>query len=1080
MKDKVVREGLRVLQPTATPAASATPAMSVTPAMSAAPEAGAAPEPQLQLDEVRDRLARQGGRKFWRSLDELAQTESFRDMIFREFPRHATEWTDDVSRRNFLQLAGASLALAGLTGCTRQPQERIVSYVEKPEELVPGKPLFFASAVSRGGYSTGVLVESHMGRPTKVEGNPQHPASLGATDVQAQAEVLGLYDPDRSASVRNLGRESTWTAFSAAFASELVAQEALRGEGIRILTESVTSPTLAAQLAKVQERFPEARWHQFEPAGRDAAREGAQLAFGSAAEFSYDIAQADVIVTLDADLLGEGPAHLRYSREFTARRRAVDAAQSVEPNRLYAIESTPTNTGTLADHRLSVRTSEVHGFALALAARLGVAGAAAPASLDDKVTKMVDAVAQDLQAHAGRSLVAAGEYTSPELVALVLAINSALSNLGSTVKVTEPVAVPPGENASLRALVEDLNAGKVDVLVVLDSNPVYSAPADLGFEAAIQKARLRVHWGLYQDETADYCQWHVNAAHFLEGWSDGRAYDGTISVVQPLIEPLYEGRTVHEIVGLLSGDLGFNAYELIEKYWQENWAAWGGEGDPAAGFRRLLHDGLLPGSELPARSVAIDAAGVGAAAQKLAEQAGSATELELVLRPDPSLFDGRYANLGWLQELPRPLTKLTWDNALLISPATVKALGLQGEMPGVPLLPKQLTGDEAELWSLIDATGKMVRITIGEQALDVPLWVQPGQADGVLTLHLGHGRRKAGRVGNGSGFDAYALRNHETPWYAPSVSLEPTGDRFELASTQLHHNIPVESEEAEKRHMVRTATFEEFRADPEVIAHMGHGDLANETIYPGWDYSEGYAWGMVIDLNACTGCNACVVACQAENNIPIVGKQEVINGREMHWIRVDRYFHGEDLSNLEVHNQPVTCMHCEQAPCELVCPVAATVHSDEGLNDMVYNRCVGTRYCSNNCPYKVRRFNWFYFNGRHPNSAKSAELQRNPDVTVRTRGVMEKCTYCVQRINESKIQAKLEDRKVRDGEIKTACQQVCPSDAIAFGDINDAEARVSQWKGSPLNYGMLSELGTRPRTTYLAKLRNPNPMLEES
>jgi molybdopterin-containing oxidoreductase family iron-sulfur binding subunit len=1025
-----------------------------------------APEPArsaMSLEQARAALdGAEGGSRYWRSLEELAATDDFQELIHREFPRHAAEWDDSVSRRNFLQVSAAGLALAGLTGCTRQPEERIVPFVKMPEELIPGRPLFFATAATLGGYATGLLAESHMGRPTKVEGNPEHPASLGSTDAKAQATILGLYDPDRSSAVTHLGRLSTWETLIKDLAAPLAAQEALGGEGLRILSGASSSPTLAEQLGKLRERFPKARWVQYEAAGRQQVYAGTRLAFGEALEPRYDFKAAEVVLSLDSDVFCQGPAHVRYAKEFAAGRRVHETGNRM--SRLYAVESTPTNSGTLADHRLPLRPSQIAAFVAALAAELGVAGGDRAALSHEEARRWVSALASDLQAHGGRSLVVPGDHLAPEVQALVHGINDALGNTGTTVTYSEPVLLEPVESLDgLKELVEEMNAGRVHLLFVLGANPVYDAPVDLGFAEAVQKVDLRVHLGLYEDETAELCQWHLPEAHFLEGWSDARAFDGTVSIIQPLVEPLYSGRTVHEILALLTGDGGLSAYELVSESWNRR-------GLDEAAWRKALHDGLIAGSALPAKAVTFRGGATPA-------PAAAGEGLELLFQPDPVLHDGRFANNGWLQEAPKPITRLTWDNALLIGPATVAKLGLgDGFRTGLPGFPKQLKGAAVEAARLLSATGKMVRLTVAERTLEVPLWVVPGQAEDTLVLHLGHGRRKAGRVGNGVGFDANAVRFSAGFWLAGGAQIELTGQTHKLASTQLHHNIPVESEEARKRHMVRQGELADFVANPQLIQEMGHAEMAKLSMYPGFEYN-GYAWGMAIDLSSCLGCNACLVACQAENNIPVVGKEQVARGREMHWIRIDRYFEGEDLDNPQVHQQPVPCMQCEQAPCEVVCPVAATVHNEDGLNDMVYNRCVGTRYCSNNCPYKVRRFNFLRFNDiKDPVVA----MGRNPDVTVRSRGVMEKCTYCVQRINSAKIDARVAGRTVREGEIQTACQQVCPTDAIVFGDINDPQAKVRRWKDTELNYALLEELGTRPRTTYLAKLRNPNPELEGS
>ncbi len=763
----------------------------------------------------------------------------------------------------------------------------------------------------------------------------------------------------------------------------------------------------------------------------------------------FDLTKADVVLALESDFLTAGPGSVRYARDFADRRKVgVPQGGAIAMNRLYVAESSPTATGTVADHRYRVRPSQVAGIVQALAAAVGVGGLAAPA-LDAATAKWVAAAARDLAAHRGAALVVAGETLPAAAHTLVAAINDALGASGGTLLYSAPVEADPVDNlTSLGALLDEMKAGKVDLLLVSGANPVYDAPADLQVAAVFQgSSALRIHHGLHDDETAAYCQWHVPATHYLESWGDARAYDGTVSLVQPLIEPLYGGKTTSEMVGALLGRPTDDAYTLLRETWE---AQMGGETFESA-FRKLLHDGLLPASALPASQPVLVAASVSAAAQALAS-APAGGELELALRPDPSVLDGRFANNGWLQELPKPITKLTWENAILLSPGTAEKLGVKGN-------------DVAEL------TAPDGRKLTG------PVWLLPGQADGVATVHLGYGRTRAGKVANGIGFSAFAAQTSAGRYGLPSVTLATTGDSAALATTQGHHSIDwmrEESEQATERAIVRQATLTEFEKDPH-FAHAGahEGIDTSASFNPGFEY-KGYSWGMVIDLNACNGCNACVVACQSENNIPVVGKEQVSRGREMHWIRIDRYYQGDVDAPSAIVSQPIVCMQCEQAPCEVVCPVAATTHSSEGLNDMVYNRCVGTRYCSNNCPYKVRRFNFLLYQDWETEQFK---LQRNPDVTVRSRGVMEKCTYCVQRINRARIPADRDLRQVADGEIQTACQQACPPQAISFGNLNDPAAKVVADKKNPRNYSLLEELGTRPRTTYLAMVKNPNPEL---
>jgi molybdopterin-containing oxidoreductase family iron-sulfur binding subunit len=988
-------------------------------------------EQRLDLDALRRKLDGRQGPAYWRSLEELAQTDSFKELLHREFPSEIAAWDDPKGRRRFLKLMGASLAFAGLTGCTRQPEEKIVPYVRSPEEVIPGRPLYYATALSLAGYATGVLVESHMGRPTKIEGNPQHPASLGATDALTQASILNLYDPDRVRTLSHLGLISTYGEFLAAFGTALAARKAQGGTGLRLLTGAVTSPTLAARLDAVLGELPEARWHQYEAVSRDNARAGARLAYDEDVEARYRPGLADVIVALDADFLTAGPGSVAYAREFASRRRP--GHDHGKMNRLYAVESMPSSTGAMADHRLSLPAGAIEIWTRALARELGLAVPPGGASLPARAEEWAKVVARDLAAHRGTGLVVPGDGQPAAVHALAHAMNRRLGNNGRTVLTTDPVEARPVMQAdSLRELVEDMNAGRVETLIIFGGNPVHTSPADLDFAGALESVKLKVYLGSHADETGTLCHWLVPEAHDLESWGDTRAFDGTVSIVQPLIAPLHGGKTPIELLAAFGEDPNRSGHDIVREHWQSRWPAF--EKD----WRRALHDGLVAGSDLPDRDVPLRDNWAARLPQPASNGGG---DLEIVFRPDPSVFDGRFANNGWLQELPRPLSKLTWDNAAYLSPATAQRLDVANE--------------------------DLVRLSLEDRTVEAPVWVLPGHADGSVTVHLGYGRPRAGGVGDGAGFDAYALRTSRRPDFAFGLQLSKTGRRHPLACTQDHHNM-------EGRHLVRHADLSEYHHHPDFAQHVGHEPGPEMSMFPRKEY-EGHAWGMSVDLNACTGCNACVVACQAENNIPVVGKEEVSRGREMHWIRIDRYYEG-GLENPETHHQPVMCMHCENAPCELVCPVAATVHSSEGLNDMVYNRCVGTRYCSNNCPYKVRRFNFMLYTDWQTDTLK---LLANPDVTVRSRGVMEKCTYCVQRINGARIDAGNENRAIRDGEVITACQQVCPTGAIVFGDINDKKSRVAVEKEDSRSYGLLTELNTVPRTTYQASIGNPNPELEE-
>jgi len=984
----------------------------------------------VDLTQLREKIAGTSGRDYWRSLDQLADSEEFQRYLRAEFPEPASFLDTPLSRRGFLRVMGASLALAGLNACTRQPTEKIFPYVKQPEIVVPGEPLFYASAFVLGGYAQGILVESHLGRPTKIEGNPEHPSSRGATGVLAQASLLELYDPDRAQVVTRAGEIRPWSAFVEAMDAEMKKHAQNGGAGLRILTENVTSPTLASQLRALLAKYPGARWHQYQPVNEDNARRGSLAAFDAPVDSRYSLANADVIVTLDGDFLAHGPAHVRLAREFADRRR-VDGAnpRRATMNRLYAIESTMTLTGAKADHRLRVANREVETVARQLAVRLGLPGGADAHASEH--AEWLAAVVEDLRSHRGRSLVIPGAFQPPAVHVLAHAINRLLDNVGSTVSYIEPVAAEPVVHAdSLAALVKDMNAGAVSTLVILGGNPAYSTPQDAGISAAIGRVATSVHIGLDIDETSELCTWHVSAAHALESWSDARSEDGTVTVIQPLIDPLYGGKTAHEMVSLLLGDASAKAHDIVREHWKGR-----ATGDFESFWRKSLHDGLVAGTASPVRSVALSPdwhSRIGLASAYPADE----HTVEVVIRPDPNVYDGRFANNAWLHELPKPVTRLTWDNAIHVSPALAEKNGLRN--------------------------GDVVVLTSGDRSLRGPVWIVPGTAERTVEVTLGYGRRSAGRVGEGVGFDAGALQSGDSPW-GTRAELTATGTTHPLVTTQLHGSM-------EGRHLVREATLAHYREKPDFVHEHEHIKVEGSSLFPEHPY-EGYAWGMVIDLAACIGCNACTIACQSENNIPVVGKDQVAVGREMHWIRVDRYFNG-DIDDPAVVHQPVPCMHCENAPCELVCPVNATVHDDEGLNAMVYNRCVGTRYCANNCPYKVRRYNFFLYTDW---TTETFKMMNNPDVSIRSRGVMEKCTYCTQRINYARIGARREDREIRDGEFETACQQVCPAEAITFGNINDPESRVSKAKNDPRNYALLGEVGAKPRTTYLAEMRNPNP-----
>ena len=1024
-------------------------------------------QPKLEWNAIRRQLSERGGKAFWRSLEEVAQGDEFYALLQHEFPRQLMTGTFSTNRRTFLKLMGAALVMAGVTGCSfNDPDDPIVPYVTQPEDIVQGQPLFFASAMPFRGYGLGVLVENQMGRPTKIESNPQHPASLGGTNPLMQGSVFNLYDPDRPQTVTQNGDIATWDAFLAAIEAKRSEWRANGGTGLRILTEAITSPTLAAQLRELREQFPQMRWHQYDAVGLENVRAGTALAFGRALNPIYNFSKATRVLSLDANFLYSLPGSLTYARQLMEQRRTTLTAEgeahaaagtATAMNRLYVVESTPTITGAKADHRLPLRASQVEDFARAVAAALGVAVAPGATTWSEAQTRWLTALVNDLTQHRGASLVIAGEEQPPLVHALAHAMNAQLGNIGQTVTFTEPIESEPVDSLqSLRELTEAMATGQVDTLLMIDANPVYTAPVELDFGTQLGKVNFAVHNSLHYDETAERCQWHLPQTHYLEAWSDVRAFDGTATIIQPLIAPLFNSRTAHEVVAALLGQQPLrSAYEIVRTYWDNYYATLSNPAQATSDlfWRIALHEGLVAGTAAPAVEVTL-AVDLAATLHQLPTAPNEG--IELIFRPDPMIWDGRFANNAWLQELPKHLLTLTWDNAALISPALAERLGLASE--------------------------QMVELRLAGRTLSAAVLVTPGHPDQAVTLYLGYGRQ-IGAVSEGLGFNTYALRTADAFYFGTGLEVIPTNDTYPLAVVQDHYAM-------EGRAHVQVATLDEFRANPAFAQavtptphHPSHetgvgedAEITEPSLYPEYPY-DGYAWGMVIDLNACIGCNACTIACAVENNIPTVGKENVLNHREMHWLKVDRYYVGDDLDNPDLYFQPRLCMHCEKAPCEPVCPVGATVHDNEGLNQMVYNRCVGTRYCSHNCPYKVRRFNFLDYNS---SEIPLLDMWRNPEVTVRARGVMEQCTYCVQRIQHGRIEAERENRPIRDGEILTACQTACPTRAIVFGNINETESVVAQMKLQPLNYGLLAELGTQPRTTYWATVVNPNPELAQT
>ena len=1008
---------------------------------------------QVDLADLRAKLASSGGKEFWRSLDEAADSPAFRSYIHREFPDSAAELADPETRRTFLKVMGASLALAGVSGCAIRTPEKIIPWVKSPENVVPGRPQFFASAMPMGGTATGILVESHAGRPTKIEGNPEHPASLGSTDIFMQAATLQLYDPDRSQVVLHEGEVGTWDDFLAALTGEMNRLRGKKGAGLRILTESISSPSLAGQIKELLAAFPEAKWHRYEPTAHDAAKAGAKLAFGEYVDPVYHFDKADVVVAIDHDFLACGsPGRICDERAFAARREPKQGVM----NRLYVAEAAHTNTGGAADHRLAIQSARTLDLVLAIAKELGVEGVADAGVLDadpkqaEKARKWAVAVAKDLKAHAGKSLVLVGDGQPAYAHALGHAINAKLGNHGEngTVTFIAPVEADPVDHlASLTELARDIDAKKVDTLVILGGNPAYTAPVDLGmkppakgddlrsnFARSLKSVPLTIRLGQHDDETSNVCTWHIPEVHFLEMWSDARAFDGTASVIQPMIRPLYNGKSAHEIVAAMMGQFDRQPLTVVREFWR----AQKPEGDFELTWRSALHNGVVAGTAAQPKAVTAKAV-----AEFGPRPEAKATEFEVLFRPDPTIWDGRFANNGWLQELPKPITKLVWDNAALVGFATAEKHHL--------------------------ANDQVVELAFHGRMIKAPVFVVPGMAEGSVVLHLGYGRWRAGAIAYDHGFNAGDLRPADAPWGGPGLTVKGTDEKYRLVSTQMHRNL-------EGRDLVRVGSLVGFVANPNLFHEGSHHEETSLT--PLYEY-DSYKWGMAIDLNSCTGCNACVIGCMAENNIPVIGKEQMGVGRNMQWIEIDTYFNapGGVVDETDTYFQPRTCMHCENAPCELVCPVAATVHDAEGLNVMVYNRCVGTRYCGNNCPYKVRHFNYLSYTDQVTPSLK---LLNNPDVTVRSRGVMEKCTYCVQRISAARINAKEQDRRIQDGDVVTACQAACPAQAIHFGDLNDKNSKIYKLKEEQRgrDFGMLAELNTRPRTTYLARVRNTNPDLQ--
>lgn len=995
------------------------------------------------------------GQKYWRSLSEEAESPEFLEKMKNEFPNGLAELSNipPVDRRKFLGVMGASIAFAGatsLSGCIRKPRDLIMPYNTRPEDLIPGRPQYFASSLRAGGSVFGVVVESHEGRPTKIEGNTLHPMSMGATNAYAQAMILDLYDPDRSKTPRASGEPASLEGMRQFFATHFAGLKKESGRGLAILTEWTSSPTMGALYSEIQSAYPNARFYMNDAAYPQEKVDAFRMIGRSNARVLYAFDRAEVVVSADSDFVNVEGDSVRNARLFADRRRMP--TESASMNRLYVVSPTFNSTAISADHRLRLSASRVGEFLLALANSLNGMGARFTSEVTAQLNKQnsvaaehavwVSAVAKDLFSNRGRSIVIAGESQPAWVQALAFAINDALGNTGETVNFVQDVSLP--EMGSAAALVKSMQANEVNTLVMMGGNPVYDLPADLGFTDLLKNTATSVHLSSFFDETSKVSKWHVPRSHVLEAWGDTRASDGTVSIQQPLIAPLYETISDLEFVSMVLSAEATNSYDALRSRWQNARVA---NGDFEKAWRRWLHDGVVAEQRTDVMRDAFRFAELG---QILAgyqtPAAASSSSLEIVFPLSSSVYDGTFANNAWMQELPDPASKLTWDNAALVSPSTAKTLQVANE--------------------------EVVTLAVDGRSIEVPVLVTPGVAENSVVLYRGFGRDFGGAVSTGAGVNANLLRTSANSYFAFGATLKKIGKTYPLALTQEHGLL-------EGRNIVRENTVTGYQQDPTFVdkQELMKKDMHRSLLWEEPNATEGYQWGMSIDLNVCNSCNACTVACNAENNIPVVGKDQVRRNREMHWIRIDRYFTGS-VDDPQAVVQPMLCQHCENAPCESVCPVAATVHSPDGINEMTYNRCVGTRYCANNCPYKVRRFNFLSYAKNNEEAAPLAGMQKNPNVTVRFRGVMEKCTYCVQRISEAKIEAKLNNTmSIPDGRVVTACQQVCPTKAIVFGNINDAESAVSKAKKQKRDYVVLGELNTQPRTSYLAKLRNQNPEL---
>ncbi|MCX6969416.1 MAG: TAT-variant-translocated molybdopterin oxidoreductase [Verrucomicrobia bacterium] len=1036
------------------------------------------------MKKILNHPPREARPNIWRSLREFENDPEFAKHLEAEFPRGADVYEDSgLSKRDFLKLMGASMALAGvgLTGC-RRPEAHLVPFAKGVEWTIPGKFLYYATSMPTRTGAIPLIASTSDGRPTKLEGNPLHPFSNGGTDSFAQAAILDLYDPYRAKTILDRGKAVDAAAFDAFLQS--VSQGG--GKGVAFLAEKKNSPTRDRLRTELERNFPGVLWAEYEPLGDSEAEAAAAAAFGAGTRLLPKFDRADVILALDSDFLNPIETGIGYAAGFSARRNPDQ--QGAPMNRLYVVENHYTITGGMADHRLRSKVSDLGEFArrlaIVIAGQTSDPGLAAVLGAFPKAEAEFDEAwitgcANDLLANPGRSLVLTGPQTPAAIQVLVHAINNALGNLGTTLL---GVANPAPAAATIADLAKAMAAGAVKTLFILGGNPAYNAPADLNFVSLLAKVPDVVKLGLFEDETSRVSRWHVPAAHFLETWGDARTYDGTYSSVQPMILPLWGGVSELDILSKLLGGAAVDGPELVRATFDSlaPASAVSEAGGPDLLWNSFLRIGFLPGTGFAEAALHFSAAAASAIAAKAAPAAHG---IELVFLQSPSVDDGRYANNSWLLETPDFVTKVTWDNAVLVSPATAKALGIKANNFGKFEEIAQKLGNEIDY----DLVADIVELSDGKNTIEAAAIVAPGHADDSLSIALGYGRKGVSALMENVGFDAYPLRSSSSPRLSTGVSIKVTGKTYPLAQTQEHRSM-------EGRDLVREGTIERYKENPAFAQKMGMDAHIPENIslytHPALTSAE--QWGMTVDLNTCTGCNACAVACQAENNVPVVGKAQVRKNRDMAWIRIDRYFAGEP-DEPEMLSQAMMCQHCENAPCETVCPVNATVHSEDGLNLMAYNRCIGTRYCANNCPWKVRRFNYFDYNQRpidqlywgplaKKGMADSLKMAKNPNVTVRMRGVMEKCTFCIQRIEEAKISRLVEAGPTAKSEtpisaFKVACQQACPNDSLVFGDIMDRESRVARLRSSERGYTMYNYLNAAPRVTYLARIRNPNPKM---